>query len=58
MFSKGHINGTNSVNTFWMNLDQIKVAITKNQLLGLEPYYVLKNLLERKQTNSLGKIWN
>lgn len=41
-----------------MNLDQMKVAITKQQLLGLEPYYILKSILERKQTNGWGRNLN
>ena len=47
-------NGPTSVNGFWMNLEQIKVAITNRQLLGLEPYYILKTILERQQSTGWG----
>jgi len=33
----------------WMNIERMKNAIKHQELLGLEPYYVLKNILERQQ---------
>jgi len=34
----------------------MKSAMKNRELLGLEPFYVLKNLLERQQTNGWGKF--
>jgi Ca2+-binding EF-hand superfamily protein len=43
-------NGQNTGNSVWMNLEQMKAAIKDQKLLGLEPYYTLKALLERQQS--------
>jgi hypothetical protein len=37
-----------------MNLEQMKAAIKDQKLLGLEPYYTLKALLERQQSYGWG----
>jgi len=37
-----------------MNLERMKIAIKYRELLGLEPYYILRTILERKQSNGLG----
>ncbi|CAF3339252.1 unnamed protein product [Rotaria sp. Silwood1] len=44
-------NGTNLVNSIWMNFERMKTAIKNREFLGLEPYYLLKNILERQQVN-------
>ncbi|CAF0754187.1 unnamed protein product [Rotaria sordida] len=57
------VNGSNSINSIWMNLERINMAIKNRELLGLEPYYILKNILEQQQVNgwdgviSNGKIF-
>ncbi len=38
-----------------MNFERMKTAIKNRELLGLEPYYLLKNILERQQVNGWGK---
>jgi hypothetical protein len=48
-------NATNLVNSIWMNFERMKVAVKNRELLGLEPFYVLKNILERQQVNGWGK---
>lgn len=37
-----------------MNFERMKVAIKNRELLGLEPYYLLKTILERQQASSWG----
>ncbi len=37
-----------------MNLEQMKIAIKHCELLGLEPYHILKILLERQQSHGWG----
>ena len=37
-----------------MNLERMKTAVRNRELLGLEPFYSLKALLERQQTNGWG----
>ena len=37
-----------------MNLERIKLAIKNRELFGLEPYYILKAIVERKQSNGWG----
>jgi hypothetical protein len=37
-----------------MNLERMKIAIKHRELLGLEPYYILKIILERQQSNGWG----
>ena len=49
---QSRMNGLNSVNSVWMNLEQMKVAVLKRELLGLEPYFTLKMILERHAANS------
>jgi hypothetical protein len=39
-----------------MNFERMKAAIKNRELLGLEPFYLLKNILERQQANGWGKI--
>jgi hypothetical protein len=39
-----------------MNLEQMKAAIKDQKLLGLEPYYTLKALLERQQLHGWGIV--
>lgn len=38
----------------WMSLERMKTAIKHRELLGLEPYYVLKSILERQQAHGWG----
>lgn len=45
------MNGMNAVNSVWMNLEQIKAAIRNQELLGLEPYFILKTVLDRHASN-------
>jgi hypothetical protein len=33
----------------------MKTAVKNRELLGLEPFYLLKTILERQQTNGWGK---
>ncbi|CAF0729696.1 unnamed protein product [Rotaria sp. Silwood1] len=49
--SVARANGTNLVNSIWMNFERMKTAIKNREFLGLEPYYLLKNILERQQVN-------
>lgn len=39
-----------------MNFDRMKAAVKNRELLGLEPFYLLKNILERQQVNGWGKL--
>ncbi|CAF2583062.1 unnamed protein product [Rotaria sp. Silwood2] len=50
------VNGSNSVKSIWMNLERINMAIKNRELLGLEPYYILKSILERQQSNGWDKL--
>lgn len=63
-FLKGHVvkwivqtraNGSNVSNSMWMSLERMKAAVKNRELLGLEPYHLLKYLLERQQTSGWGK---
>ena len=38
-----------------MNFERMKAAVKNRELLGLEPFYLLKNVLERQQVNGWGK---
>ncbi|CAM2698450.1 unnamed protein product [Rotaria socialis] len=49
-------NVPNTVKSVWMNLERINMAIKNRELLGLEPYNVLKTILERQQTNGWDKL--
>ncbi|CAF3934548.1 unnamed protein product [Rotaria magnacalcarata] len=49
-------NVPNTVKSIWMNLERINMAIKNRELLGLEPYNVLKTILERQQTNGWDKL--
>ncbi|CAF3248383.1 unnamed protein product [Rotaria socialis] len=54
LITKGRLaraNGSNLVNSIWMSFERMKTAIKNRELLGLEPYYLLKNILERQQVN-------
>ncbi|UJR25392.1 hypothetical protein I4U23_006740 [Adineta vaga] len=44
-------NASNLVNSIWMNVERMKTAIKNRELLGLEPFYLLKTILERQQAN-------
>jgi hypothetical protein len=48
-------NATNLVNSIWMNFERMKTAAKNRELLGLEPFYLLKSILERQQANGWGK---
>lgn len=37
-----------------MNFERMKAAVKNRELLGLEPFYLLKNILERQQVNGWG----
>ncbi|UJR23511.1 hypothetical protein I4U23_026508 [Adineta vaga] len=53
LFSKAekstNVNKLNTTNAVWMTFDQIKIAIKNRELLGLEPYVILQNILERQR---------
>jgi hypothetical protein len=51
-------NATNLVNSIWMNFERMKSAVKNRELLGLEPFYLLKNILERQQVNGWGKLFS
>ncbi|CAF1408695.1 unnamed protein product [Adineta ricciae] len=54
LLTKGRLmrgNASNLVNSIWMNLERMKTAVKNRELLGLEPFYLLKTVLERQQTN-------
>lgn len=38
-----------------MNFERMKAAVKNREVLGLEPFYLLKNILERQQVNGWGK---
>jgi hypothetical protein len=38
-----------------MSFERMKAAVKNRELLGLEPFYLLKNILERQQVNGWGK---
>ena len=49
-----NINGSNTSNSIWMDLERMKAAIKNQELLGLEPYYILKDILDRQQSHGWG----
>jgi Ca2+-binding EF-hand superfamily protein len=54
LLTKGRLirgNATNLVNSIWMNFERMKSAVKNRELLGLEPFYLLKSILERQQVN-------
>ncbi|CAF0938900.1 unnamed protein product [Adineta ricciae] len=54
LLTKGRLmrgNASNLVNSIWMNLERMKTAVKNRELLGLEPFYLLKTVLDRQQTN-------
>ena len=38
-----------------MNFERMKTAVKNRELLGLEPFYLLKIILDRQQVNGWGK---
>ncbi|CAF4393652.1 unnamed protein product, partial [Adineta steineri] len=44
-------NGSTLVNSIWMNFERMKTAVKNRELLGLEPFYLLKTIIERQQAN-------
>ncbi|CAF0822203.1 unnamed protein product [Adineta steineri] len=61
LFSKERstfVNKLNSPSVLWMNLDQMKVAIKKYELFGLEPYFILKTILEHQQLHGWDDLIN
>ena len=48
-------NGSQLVNSVWMNFERMKTAVKNRELLGLEPFHMLKYLLERQQSNGWGR---
>ncbi|CAF1265219.1 unnamed protein product [Adineta steineri] len=54
LLTKGRLNrgnGSTLVNSIWMNFERMKTAVKNRELLGLEPFYLLKTIIERQQAN-------
>ncbi|CAF0923874.1 unnamed protein product, partial [Didymodactylos carnosus] len=51
LLNRGKLTRNNSINInhIWMNLERLKTAMINRELLGMEPFFQLKSILEKQQ---------